>query len=66
MAAHNMKGSLRRKSTTRAFYTDKWAPVTPMRPGKTAEDHRIGAWASKSERNGRQAAYQAQHQTNKK
>ena len=60
MAAHNMKGSLRRKCTTRAFYTGEGAPITPMRPGKTAEDHRTGAWMSKSERNARQASYRGE------
>ena len=65
MAAHNMKGSLRHKAIT-PYYGSKGAVVNPMRPGKTAEDHRTGAWASKSERNGRQAAYQAQHQTKRK
>ena len=31
--------------------------VTVMRPGKTARDKRRGSWASKQERNARQAAY---------
>ena len=58
MAAHNMKGSLRRKGTTeRNYYTSEGKSITPMRPGKTAEDHRSGAWMSKSERNARQAMY---------
>ena len=57
MAAHNMKGSLRRRLQTRDFYTSEGKAIAPMRPGKTAEDHRSGAWMSKSERNARQASY---------
>lgn len=61
MASSITKGSLRRPSNTNAYYTKEGKPITSMRPGKTAEDKRIGAWMPKSERNSRQAGYQAQH-----
>jgi len=38
MAAHQMKGSLRKKWTS---------DCKVMRPGKTAEDKRIGAWGNR-------------------
>lgn len=60
MAAHNMKGSLRRRIQERNFYTAEGKAITPMRPGKTAEDHRIGAWCSKQERNAKQAMYRGE------
>jgi len=57
MAAHNMKGSLRMKCSGGPYYDSKRAHIAPMRPGKTQEDHRTGAWMPKSERNSRQAMY---------
>ena len=56
MAGFGTKGSLRRKCTAEKLYTAEGKAVAPMRPGKTMEDKRIGAWGSKSERNARQAA----------
>jgi hypothetical protein len=67
MASSIMKGSLRRKSDPHAaLYSTDGKAIMPMRPGKTAEDHRSGAWASKSERNARQAAYQEAASRNQK
>jgi len=56
MAGHKTKGSLRSKTPPAP-----WKAGNPMRPGKTAEDKRIGAWMSKNERNANQAMYQEQH-----
>lgn len=50
MAGSGSDGSLRRPTNRDEVFSDK----NPMRPGKTAEDKRIGAWASKAERNSRQ------------
>lgn len=52
MAAHTHKDSLRGPTPQ-----GPWNMDNPMRPGKTAEDKRTKAWASKSERNSRQAAH---------
>lgn len=52
MASHQEEGSKRRKPEP-----GPWNEGSPMRPGKTAEDKRTGSWASKQERNARQAAY---------
>jgi len=52
MAGHDHPFSLRQAPS---FFAGK--DGVPYRPGKTAEDKRIGAWASKAERNARQAAY---------
>ena len=52
MAGSGEKASLRYPTNR----SEKFSDQNPMRRGKTAEDKRIGAWASKSERNARQAA----------
>lgn len=52
MAASNTPGSLRRPVPQ-----PPWNENNPMRPGKTLEDKRTGAHASKHERNDRQATY---------
>ena len=52
MAGSGEKDSLRYPTNR----SENFSPSNPMRRGKTAEDKRIGAWASKSERNARQAA----------
>jgi len=52
---HKEKESLRK-----ATPPGPWKEGNPMRPGKTAEDHRQGAWKSKQERNAMQAIYREQ------
>jgi len=52
---HKEKESLRK-----ATPPGPWKEGNPMRPGKTAEDHRQGAWKRKQERNVMQAIYREQ------
>lgn len=55
MASHLNKSSLRRKAVT-PYYGVNREVINPMRPGKTAEDRRIDAHASKAKRNARHEA----------
>ena len=50
-----MSSSIMEGSKRRPCRAGPWNMDNPMRPGKTAEDKRIGSWASKTERNARQA-----------